>query len=545
MTDVKRSYSDIVVSPLDELDDNEAKKFHTKPGRKPLDTEPKSKRTAQNRAAQRAYRERKERKMKDLEDKVKLLEDQNVRATTETDFLQAQVNILKKELAKYRGSNDFSDLNLPTTVGHLSHPLSNKEYASSQPQEDASGSGNDSGNGNGSGRDSVSSSKASASGMDKNSARSSVSTQSPNFSFGTPWSKDNLKYMKQQQQQSQQSHQQQTQNANSIAKTNIDCGCPDLVSGSSTSTTPLDDNILVSPDSNKPGAPNITRTFEEQMNPFCAQLSEVCGTKSQPCPKERRSTIDINKSASTTTNSTNFDSPFSNLSPMNQNNLNDAFFNHLSNTGESDLNFNLLDSSNNSSNNNNNPNTNDNTKYGRLNSDDPLSFLNDATGSGTDFDISLAFADNNSNSNNNTNFKSESGQELDPLAFLTTEDSIYDFTNKGTDDINTNFNFNDFIKQSIPERRESVPEENDEDDRGDNSDDDDDDDDDDNAVVPAPQSTLKCSEIWDRITAHPRYTELDIDGLCNELKNKAKCSEKGVVINTTDVNELLSRSMKE
>lgn len=57
-------------------------------GRKPIDTEPKSKRTAQNRAAQRAYRERKERKMKELEDKVRLLEDANVRALTETDFYE-------------------------------------------------------------------------------------------------------------------------------------------------------------------------------------------------------------------------------------------------------------------------------------------------------------------------------------------------------------------------------------------------------------------------------------------------------------------------
>ena len=39
-------------------------------------------------AAQRAYRERKERKMKELEDKVRLLEDANVRALTETDFYE-------------------------------------------------------------------------------------------------------------------------------------------------------------------------------------------------------------------------------------------------------------------------------------------------------------------------------------------------------------------------------------------------------------------------------------------------------------------------
>ena len=47
-----------------------------KPGRKPAVDEPKSKRTAQNRAAQRAYRERKEKYAKELETRVAELEQQ-------------------------------------------------------------------------------------------------------------------------------------------------------------------------------------------------------------------------------------------------------------------------------------------------------------------------------------------------------------------------------------------------------------------------------------------------------------------------------------
>ena len=47
-----------------------ADKTAKKPGRKPLTSEPTSKRKAQNRAAQRAFRERKEKHLKDLETKV-------------------------------------------------------------------------------------------------------------------------------------------------------------------------------------------------------------------------------------------------------------------------------------------------------------------------------------------------------------------------------------------------------------------------------------------------------------------------------------------
>ncbi|KAH3900334.1 uncharacterized protein SCDLUD_003308 [Saccharomycodes ludwigii] len=66
-----------------------------------------------------------------------------------------------------------------------------------------------------------------------------------------------------------------------------------------------------------------------------------------------------------------------------------------------------------------------------------------------------------------------------------------------------------------------------------------------NEVVPNTDSNLlKCSEVWDRITTHPRYTDIDIDGLCIELRNKAKCSDKGVVINKQDLNAALESSFQ-
>ena len=73
-----------------------------KPGRKPLTSEPTSKRKAQNRAAQRAFRERKEKHLKDLETKVEDLEKVSESANHENGLLRAQVERLQVELKEYR-----------------------------------------------------------------------------------------------------------------------------------------------------------------------------------------------------------------------------------------------------------------------------------------------------------------------------------------------------------------------------------------------------------------------------------------------------------
>ena len=77
-------------------------KTSKKPGRKPLTSEPTSKRKAQNRAAQRAFRERKERHLKDLETKVEDLEKSSESASHENGLLRAQVERLQVELKEYR-----------------------------------------------------------------------------------------------------------------------------------------------------------------------------------------------------------------------------------------------------------------------------------------------------------------------------------------------------------------------------------------------------------------------------------------------------------
>ncbi|KAJ4259778.1 DNA-binding transcription factor yap1 [Fusarium torreyae] len=77
-------------------------KVPKKPGRKPLTSEPSSKRKAQNRAAQRAFRERKEKHLKDLETKVEELEKASQAANHENGLLRAQVERMTSELNQYK-----------------------------------------------------------------------------------------------------------------------------------------------------------------------------------------------------------------------------------------------------------------------------------------------------------------------------------------------------------------------------------------------------------------------------------------------------------
>ncbi|KAI2472909.1 PAP1-domain-containing protein [Annulohypoxylon bovei var. microspora] len=76
-------------------------KVPKKPGRKPLMNEPSS-RKAQNRAAQRAFRERKEKHVKDLETKVEELEKASTQTTSENGQLRAQIDKLTMELNEYK-----------------------------------------------------------------------------------------------------------------------------------------------------------------------------------------------------------------------------------------------------------------------------------------------------------------------------------------------------------------------------------------------------------------------------------------------------------
>ncbi|GAA5807921.1 hypothetical protein MFLAVUS_001301 [Mucor flavus] len=113
-------------SPPRELADSESPR---RVGRKPVTSDdddsdnPKSKRKAQNRAAQRAFRERKENHVRVLEERVKELEDMNVDKNLE---LQQENEKLKEMVAKLKFENEA----LLGSSSSFDFPLSNNSVTS-------------------------------------------------------------------------------------------------------------------------------------------------------------------------------------------------------------------------------------------------------------------------------------------------------------------------------------------------------------------------------------------------------------------------------
>ncbi|KAK1832401.1 transcription factor PAP1-domain-containing protein [Podospora conica] len=121
----------------DDEDGNDAKRRESgektakKPGRKPILTEPTSKRKAQNRAAQRAFRERKEKHVKDLETKVeeleKTLKDKEQSTNHKLETYEAEIEKLKLELSVYKSKALLPFNNRPVVTSRVPFgaPLTN------------------------------------------------------------------------------------------------------------------------------------------------------------------------------------------------------------------------------------------------------------------------------------------------------------------------------------------------------------------------------------------------------------------------------------
>ncbi|ORY75429.1 hypothetical protein BCR37DRAFT_395529 [Protomyces lactucae-debilis] len=73
-----------------------------KPGRKPITDQPTTKRKAQNRAAQRAFRERKENHVKQLEDRIAELEQTTSTQQQENSYLKQQLQRFRQDGASHR-----------------------------------------------------------------------------------------------------------------------------------------------------------------------------------------------------------------------------------------------------------------------------------------------------------------------------------------------------------------------------------------------------------------------------------------------------------
>ncbi|KAF4554323.1 Transcription factor PAP1-like protein [Elsinoe fawcettii] len=132
--DIKDIHDKRKASDDEDQDEGDAKrgegddKQPKKPGRKPLTSEPTTKRKAQNRAAQRAFRERKEKHLKDLETKVAELTKTTEHDKQENGVLRAQVQRLQSELKEYRRrmTSDGNRKSPPNLANGISMPSRNE-----------------------------------------------------------------------------------------------------------------------------------------------------------------------------------------------------------------------------------------------------------------------------------------------------------------------------------------------------------------------------------------------------------------------------------
>ncbi|CCF57531.1 hypothetical protein KAFR_0C05400 [Kazachstania africana CBS 2517] len=446
----------------------------SKSSRTELDQEAKLKRTAQNRAAQRAFRERKERKMKELEAKVDHLSNIQKQNEIESEFLRSQLITLVKELKKYRPetANDSQVLNYLAKHenGNFNENLSKKSnFSFAFPWDDNNATTDKSDNLNTTTNNNIPSpdnSPVTAS-NDKKNYPSSVSSIEPlnqnnnnNISSLSPSLDDNDGISPSINWLDNMLHTEDLFNEQLSSFSNT----PISRNDSNESKNPMTDSQLISNEF------NFEDQFDEKVTDFCIKMNQVCGTRSNPIPKKSTSNLPSTESTPLFTNT--FDSP--------------SF---------GQLNIQNIESTN-SDNTNNDTTPDDNGIF---------SFLNPSLAfpSSTSPENSLSDGSINNNIDNNNNSSLNNFRDtsiFDDFLKHEAEPSVEDLINEEIDDIND--------------------------------------------VVPSKdKNLLRCSEVWDRITAHPKYSDIDIDGLCGELMAKAKCSEKGVVVNAEDVQSALSKHL--
>uniref|UniRef100_A0A060T6M0 ARAD1C21252p n=1 Tax=Blastobotrys adeninivorans TaxID=409370 RepID=A0A060T6M0_BLAAD len=383
-----------------------------KPGRKPDPNEPASKRKAQNRAAQRAFRERKEKHLRDLEDRIKELENEATVANTENEFLKNQVQRLQDELKKYRNKSSPASGSMSSESSGESG-LQHRPFTFEFPFFADNSNNAPSTNTNSTPRSNNNNNKNNnSSSSSNNSGRLSQSAGASPFS--------------------------------ALAKSN-EASPLSLTSSSNSPFTPKLDTPNTSA-SSKGGCDDGEETF-------CDQLSLACGTKDHPIPKDEKVRAGSVMIAG--------DDSASNIGSTPYNNVDSGI-------------------------------------------------------SGPSFDMDFL------------------GSYRDPIfeqaefnlpELATTEYSLFDpienpnaigsYMEPITEPKDTNANKNTDVAT-----------------KNDNEDAD---------TVPAPSSKMMtCSAVWDRISAHPKFNDLDIDGLCSELRTKAKCSETGVLVTERDVDNVLS-----
>lgn len=490
-----------------------------------LDPEARLKRTQQNRAAQRAFRERKEKKMRELENKVTKLTEIQRQNEIESSFLRDQLNLLLLELKKYRPTTE-NDLKI---LNYLSKH-SNDSESSTVPTLNTVDT-----------TTTTTSSSHNTNWLDKllldndlftqqlfdNQLHNSTDNSASPLSFSNKYNDNQIVF---------------NSNANSKDQLNSD--------------TALD----------------FDNQFDEQVANFCVKMNEACGTKNNPIPRNKSlvttdtpfTNSNILSHSPLSSNSLSFVSTSSHTNNSN-NNKNDLttslpFTNYANNSDVNPFEINtnqnldspqLTTSSTNTTTSNNNNNNNNNTSITdeiSLNGQDAKSSF-DLQFLSNDFEIpfinsELAFP--TVNNENDLYFR-----DTNPLKGTTTNNILDDFI---ADEENNIYDEGLKIRQSLPTSLfNEVPytvqlaTTNNKDQFHGHDDDDDNNniEDGDPQVVPSKDGKmLKCSEIWDRITTHPKYSELDIDGLCAELMAKAKCSDKGAVVDADVVQDVLTKHIQ-
>lgn len=502
----------------------ETKKRGSRPGRKLLDDEAKNKRTAQNRAAQRAFRERKERKMKELEEKVRDLEKMNQSSALETDFLRSQLLTLVSELKRYRPEKE-SDMQV-------------LDYLARHERGEPSG-------GNGGSLGTVK--------LDADEIGANIQKKM-DFTFAFPWKgrKDADAAQFPSPGSSMVSSSSTSVNSASSAgrrrstlrsssdnstisnKNSLNLGlgtAPNHTPGSeststSTSGTGWMENVFYNDDARQLPQFSSTSTkndtaeaslgydstqfsnhfnfddqFDEQVSEFCSKMNEACGTKECPIPSSQNSDL--------TPVSVGNDSILKTKEMVSPGLLTNSWDTKPSPTfGKSSfasagltptqLTNEIL--------------INDNAP---LASDSPdkkkqeyISFIDTALAFPHEDDEGLFFRENAEENNLFSELLDETEK------------------NEPVDNFVNNYLINEEPTTTSRQRQDYQSPAQDPD------------------VVPSRDGKLlKCSEVWDRITAHPKYSSVDIDGLCGELMRKAKCSEKGVVVQAEDVQSVLDNHM--
>ncbi|QLL30732.1 hypothetical protein HG536_0A05470 [Torulaspora globosa] len=503
----------------------ETKKKGAKPGRKLLDDEAKNKRTAQNRAAQRAFRERKERKMKELEEKVKNLEQMNQNSMLETEFLRSQLSSLVSELKRYRPEKD-SDVQVLDYLAK--HEEAEKAGEHGEPYGSVKRDSDD---------------------IEANIRRKM------DFTFAFPWKgrKDtdaaqfpspgssmvsssstsvNSSSSMGRRRSSQRTNSENSANSN---KNSLSLGSVPIINqtpssrsnSSSTSGTGWMDNMFYNDDARQlpqfasgsaknesVGAPlnydstlfsnqfNFDDQFDEQVSEFCSKMNQACGTKE--CP------ILSNKS-------------LTGLTPVSVGN--DATMRTRDLVSPSLL--------------TNSWDTKTSPAFGQTSFPSggltPGKLTNEfPAGDGFTF----AYDDNDKKKQDllpfidaNIAFPNEDDEGL----FFRENPGENNLFSEFLDDTEANDAVDNFVNDNLINEEPAATSRQQQDKQTPEKD-----------VVPSRDGKLlKCSEVWDRITAHPKYSSIDIDGLCGELMTKAKCSEKGVVVEAEDVQSVLDRHMSK